>query len=114
MHASVTRRRGYLYVPGRIDLSKTSNSLASIIDGSNTSSIFSHKPLHKYTLYLCKEGLVYVSGNSWLYRVTPDTSDVFGWAEGCRPWLDTGVWHDRNGLPLEFEKVSRVELLFAP
>jgi hypothetical protein len=112
MHASVTRRRGYLYVPDRYDLAYT--NLAVIMDGSNTSSIFSHKQLHKYTLYLCKEGLVYVSGNSWLYRVTPDTSDVFGWAEGCRPWLDTGVWHDRNGLPLEFEKVSRVELLFAP
>lgn len=107
MLASVTRRRGYLYVPG---LSDDYLHYGFVVSGEVSSSLFSHKQLDTHTLYLCKEGAVYVSGNSWLYRVIGDTPCWGAWASFSYVYTLTGVWVDPNGYPIEFEKVSRVEL----
>jgi hypothetical protein len=112
MLASVTKRRGYLLIPG-VRIYGGNNPRLFPIIGKDYKSLFSYSRLFKHTMYLCKEGIIYVSGNSWLYRLTSDTGNLYKWACTCAPNVYTGVWLDEDGNPIEFEKVSRVELLFS-
>lgn len=108
MLASTTKRKGYLFIPG-VEICGIGAITVIPKFLSSRKSLFSHSRLRKHTLYVCKEGVVYVSGNRWLYRLTSYSSNLYGWA------LDrnTQVWLDEDGNPVEFENVSRVELLFS-
>lgn len=110
MYASAVKKRGLLYIPvSTFDCLSLADEKEFSLTGTVKRSIFGEKVLARQHLYIRREGIIYVSGNHWLYKLQ---------TYGVQIWLPEKpdplrIWRNlSDGEPLEFEKISRVELTF--
>lgn len=110
-HACIEKRRGCIWIP-----QNAWGDPVWAIEKINC-SIFKLDFRYNNTVYLCKEGCIYVAGNYWMYEMfygngDPITrqgiSNLTYLSTGSRLWYN---WYDYN--PLLFVKSSRVKLLFS-
>ncbi len=105
-HACREKRRGYIYLPSIGDC-----GIVWISD----MPLMELKVRKKNTFYICREGCIYVAGNSWMYEVRSGKGDpVLGYGLLNLTYTHDRVWYTcYDNKPLLFVKISRLKLLFS-